>query len=415
MLRILFLSNRGLVPIKDGHTRRSYNILKGLCEKNEVHFLSFYETPEEIEPRSINELKNFCHEVEFFPAPAKKLGIPMLARLLRSLFSREPYTIWRHYSKVFLKRVDELILSKGFDLVHCDILPLAYTIRKSSGIFRSITDHDVSYLKCLRMGQQASNILLRLFCYVESWKLKKLESEVFKEVDLGIVVSELDKKTLKELCPEGRFVVTENGVDVTEFKPDHHQGFGDRLIWVGGFDHYPNRQAVYHFLECIYPKIKDKLPEIQFDVVGGSVPPKLQRIASADQSIKLLGYVDNPLPYMLGASVFIVPVLSGGGTRLKVLEAMSAGKPIVSTTIGCEGLDGVDGKHYLIADDPDGFAEAAVQLLSSDSLRASIGSNAREFVEHHYDYRSICKKLNLVYEQALEDHLASQSRLREAR
>jgi glycosyltransferase involved in cell wall biosynthesis len=393
------------LPIKDGHTRRSYNILKGLGKKNQVHFLAFYETPEEILPENINELKSFCHEVEFFPAPPKKFGLFMIARLIRSIVSREPYTIWRHYSKAYLKRVDDLISTKQFDIVHCDILPLAYTIRDKKSVFRAITDHDVSYLKCLRMGQQTSNVFLKLFCYFEAWKLKRLEGRVFGEVNLGITVSEMDKVLLEKICPEGRFEVIENGVDVEKFKADSNQGSGNTLIWLGGFDHYPNKQGIFFFLENIYPKIKEECPEIKFDIVGGGIPPKLQYIADIDKSIRLLGYVKSPLPYMQGASVFVVPVLSGGGTRLKVLEAMAVGKPVVTTTIGCEGINGMNEKHYIIADEPQDFVEATLRLLRNDSLRTLIGSNARKLVEDNYDYDSICNKLNQIYQQALKDRV----------
>ena len=126
--KILFLSNRGLLPIKDGHTRRSFNILRGLAKNNHVYFLSLFEKSDEVSSENINELKKICHQVEFLPAPSKKLGMGMIIRLIRSMFSLDPYTVWRHYSRSFLKRVDELVSSGRFDLVHCDILPICYTV-----------------------------------------------------------------------------------------------------------------------------------------------------------------------------------------------------------------------------------------------------------------------------------------------
>jgi len=396
-LKILFLSNRGLLPIKDGHTRRSFNILKGLAEKHRVHFLSFYETPEEIEPKNIKELETFCKKVEFFPAPPKKVSIPMLARLVRSIFSSDPYTIWRHYSKSFLKRVKQLIASGEFDLVHCDILPLAYTVRNKNGIFQSITDQDVSYLKCLRMGRQSWNPLLRLFLYLESWKLKRLESKIFTQVDLGITVSELDKKILQKLCPGGKFVVIENGVETEIFKPNNEKVETNKLVWVGGFDHFPNKQGMYYFLENIYPKIKERLPEIKLDIVGGGIPEKFKELCKGDASIRLLGYVEDPLSYIQKATVFISPILSGGGTRLKILEAMSAGKAIVSTTIGCEGIEGLNNRDYLIADTPEEFSEKVVEVINNKELQRYLGVNARKLAKQKYDWTVICNKIESTY------------------
>ena len=165
MLKILFLSNRGLLPIKDGHTRRSFNILKGLSEYNQIYFLSLYEKPVEIGQANVEVLKRYCKHVEFYPAPKKYLSIQMISRLIKSLASPEPYTIWRHYSESFKNRANELMTTGKFDIVHCDILPISYTVQDKKDVFRTITDHDVSYLKCLRMGQESKNPLLKTFLY----------------------------------------------------------------------------------------------------------------------------------------------------------------------------------------------------------------------------------------------------------
>jgi glycosyltransferase involved in cell wall biosynthesis len=399
-LKILFLSNRGFLPIKDGHTRRSYNILKGLAERNQVYFLSLYETQEEIDPINIRELEGFCSKVEFHPAPPKKMGLPMLRRLIRSLFSTDPYTIWRHYSKPFLKRVDSLISCEEFDLVHCDILPIAYTVRNKNGILRSITDHDVSYLKCLRIGQGSKNVFLKVFLFFESLKLKRLESQIFRQVDLGIAVSEVDREILQRLCPQGKFFVVENGVDTGKFLPDESQIESNTLLWIGGLNQLPNRQGISYFLEEVYPEIKERMPDVKLEIIGGGVTERLRRMANTDASINLLGYVEDPLPQMQRASVFIAPILSGGGTRLKLLEAMSAGKAIVTTSIGCEGIEGTDGTHFIVADTPKDFAKAIIKIIHDPALRIRLGNSARELTEKIYDWRIITEKLIQGYIQA---------------
>lgn len=396
-LRILFLSNRGFLPIKDGHSRRSFNILKGLAEKNQVYFLSLSESQDEINQDNIQQLKYFCHQVEFIPSPPKKVCFGMILRVIRSLFSIDPYTVWRHYSKPFLKRVDELISSGQFDLVHCDILPICYTVRDRKDIFCSVTDHDVSYLKCLGMGRACRSILLKSFLYLEALKLRRLERNIFRQVDLGIVVSELDKGILQKLCPEGNFLVVENGVDLDKFKPSVKPQEDNKLLWLGGFDQYPNRQGILFFLRNIYPLVKKEVPSVRIDILGGGVTEELMKFVISDSSINFTGYVEDPLPYIHGATVFVAPILTGGGTKLKVLEAMAAGKAIVSTTVGCEGIDGIHGHHYLIADEEHGFAKAVVRLLNNESLRDTLQINARNFVCAGYDYDNICRKLDLYY------------------
>lgn len=395
-LKILFLTNRLPFPIKDGQTRRTFNILKGLAEEHDVYLLSLYEQTNDI-CDSLRHLEIFCKKVEIYPAPPKKLCFSMLSRLFRSLISRDPYTIWRHYSTPYLKRIRELTQEVEFDIVHCDILPIAYTVRDLRNIPCTLTDHDVCYLKDYRMARHNPNLVAKLFLYFESFKLKRFESNIFQRVDLGITVSEIDKKILKALCPDAKLEVIENGVDTDTFNPGSEKIDDNTLLWVGGFGYYPNSEAVFYFLEKIYPLVKKECPDVQLKIVGGSVPDRLKKYAAIDTSVKLLGFVDDPLPYIQGATVFIVPILSGSGTRLKTLEAMSAGKAIVTTTVGCEGIEGVDGEHYLIADEPEEFAKKIILATNDKALRQSLGENARSLARQKYDWRIIYGKMNSIY------------------
>lgn len=399
--KILFLSNRGLLPVKDGHTRRSFNILKGLAQNNQIYFLSLFETPDEVTDNNIQQLKKICQHVEFLPSPPKKISLGMIARLIRSIFSLDPYTIWRHYSRPFLKRVDELISSERFDLIHCDILPICYTVRDRNNIFRSVTDHDVSYLKCLSMARNEKNALLKMFMLLETRKLKRLEKNIFKQVDLGIVVSELDKSNLQKLCPDGNFLVVENGVETDKFIPDTAQQQKTKLLWLGGFGHYPNKQGILFFLNEVYPLVKKEVPGVSMDIVGGGITDEIRRLTQMDSSLNLIGYVDDPLPYLQRATVFVAPIFSGGGTKLKVLEAMAAGKAVVTTRVGCEGIDGMPGQHYLVADDSHLFAMNIIELLNDESLRTTLQINARKIVSVEYDFDEICRKLDSYYNRAL--------------
>ena len=401
-LKILFLSNRSPLPIVDGHTRRTFNILKGLSENNRVYFLSLFETPVEIDTKNIKQLESFCHRVEFYPSPSKRVSIPMMTRLIRSLFSREPYTIWRHYSKSFFKRVEKVIQKESFDIIHCDILPIVYTIKNQANVFKSVTDHDVSYLKCLRIAAESPNYLLKIFCYLEAFKLKKLESQIFNKVELGIVVSEVDKKILHQICPDGRLIVIENGVNVEDFKPGSEAPEPNSLLWIGGFNHHSNKQGIYWFLDNVYPIIKRKTPRVKLYLIGGGVTDKLECYAASDSSIKILGYVDNPVPYFQRAMVFIAPILSGSGTKLKLLEAMAAGKAIVTTRIGCEGIEGINKKHFMISDTPNQFAENVIKIINNNSYWEYLGKNARRLVLKKYDWRIITQKINLLYKNIFQ-------------
>ena len=401
-LKILFLTNRSPLPMVDGQSRRTYNILKGLAEKHDIYLLSLFESSYEIDSKNIQHLEVFCKKVEMIRAPSKQLSFSMVIRLLRSLISIDPYTIWRHYSKIYKKRVLELVKKIDFDLIHCDILPLAYTVRNLKTPPCTITDHDVSYLKCLRMAKQCRNPLFRLLLYLEAFKLKCLEGNIFEQVDLGITVSEFDKGLLKKICPQGRLEVVENGVDTNMFKPISEKTEDNTLLWVGGFSHYPNREAIYYFLKNIYPLIKEQVYDVRLNIVGGGVTKILNRFSASDSSIKIMGYVDDPLPYIQKATVFIAPLLSGSGTKLKILEAMAAGKAIVTTSVGSEGIEGIDKEHYLIEDKPEDFAKSVIDILNDQLLKEYLGINAIKLVKEKYDWKIICEKMDIIYRTQVE-------------
>jgi len=396
-LKILFLTNRCPLPVIDGQSRRTYNIVKGLSKNHEVYLLSLSENYPAKNRRDIQELKELCEGVEVVSGPSKKLSLPMIIRLICSLFSLEPYTVWRHYSREFKKRVVENLREHRFDLIHCDILPIAYTIRGRKAIPCVLTDHDISYLKTLRMAKNDRNPLMKVFLYLEALKLKRLESNIFRQVDLGITVSEYDKRHLSNLCPRGKFEVIENGVNPEEFTPKAESIEKMSLLWIGGFDHYPNKEAIHYFLDDIYPMVKKEISNIKLNLIGNCMSEKLLNYSGRDPSIKILGFVEDPRGYLSSAGIFISPILSGSGTRLKLLEAMAMKKAIVTTSIGCEGIEGEDGLHYLIADTAKKFGENIVKITRNPELRESLGQNARELVLRRYDWKKINSKMDEVY------------------
>jgi len=351
---------------------------------------------------NIRHLEDLCNSVEMLPAPSKKLGFSMIIRLLCSLISVQPYTIWRHYSRKYLERVHKLIKIKKFDLIHCDILPLSYTVRKLSQIPCVITDHDVSYLKTLRMAKNSRNIFMKLFLFLEALKMKRLESNIFRHVHMGIAVSHTDKQHLKRLCPEAKFEVIENGVNTDEFCPDFYKIEDKMLLWIGGFGHYPNEEAIFYFLDKIYPLIKKEVSGIKINLIGNNVTNRLRRFEEEDPSINFLGFVEDPVAHLRKAAVFIAPILSGSGIKLKMLEAMAVGKAIVTTSIGCEGIEAINGEHYIVADKPEDFAKNVVALLDDDKKRYYLSTNVRQLSIQKYDWKKIIAKVDNIYKSIVE-------------
>lgn len=403
-LKILFLANRIPYPVVDGQSRRTYNILKGLSKNNEVHFFSLYERSKRVDPKAKKHLREFCSSVEFIEGPNKHISWSMTYRLIRSIFSREPYTIWRSYSYKFKKRVLELLSNKMIDIVHCDILPIAYTLKYlSKKVPCVLTDHDVSYLKTLRMGKNCENFLLKLFLNYETVKLKRLERNIFLQVNMGITVSENDKQYLEDLNPNSKFYVIENGVD-TKLFVGNMCGEKKNILWIGGLNDYSNNEAMTYFLKKIYPIVKEADEDITMTIVGGG-ESKLSKIYEKDKTIIFTGFVDDPVQYLNRATIFVAPILSGSGTRLKLLEAMSARKGIVSTSIGCEGIEGEDKVHFLLADSAKQFAEKIILLLNDEKLRNKISENAWNLAKQKYEWNIIINKINILYHQIVDNKI----------
>ena len=193
-------------------------------------------------------------------------------------------------------------------------------------------------------------------------------------------------------------------MDTEDYQPDFttagepsHSQPDAHLIYIGSMDWYPNEDAVTFFADEVLPNIHEKLPNVQFSAVGGNPSPRVQTLAE-NPRILVTGRVPEIKPYFARATVFVVPLRIGSGTRLKILEALAMGKAVVSTTVGAEGLDLVDGEEILIADEPAAFAAAVLRLLTDASLRRKIGENGRARVERDYDWRSIGEKLYRLYE-----------------
>ena len=190
--------------------------------------------------------------------------------------------------------------------------------------------------------------------------------------------------------------VIPNGVDIEEFLFTKANSQNITISYFGNMEYFPNQDAVLFFSKQILPMIKQKIPGVKFLIVGKNPSLTVQSLAT-DENIIVTGTVDSVIPHYINSSICIVPLRAGGGTRLKILEAMAVGRPVVSTTIGCEGLDVVDGENLLIADTPVQFAEKVIQLINDKQLYQKIANNGRKLVEDKYSWDKIAEKLLAVY------------------
>ncbi len=285
--------------------------------------------------------------------------------------ARRVYTRYLYESRPFRAHLAGLLREHDFDLVHVDSLDLSGYLPALRGLPVVCTHHNVESSLLRRRAQREGSPWLRAYLHFQSDRMQDEECRWAGKVDLNVAVSDDDARRLRELVPAARVVVVPNGVDTTAFQPSDREDEGG-LVFAGGYSWYPNRDAMEFFGSEILPLLRRKVPGIEFTWVGrcdAAVRGEFER----SYGMRLTGYVDDIRPYVRKAACYVVPLRVGGGTRLKILDAWAMGKAVVSTSIGCEGLEAVDGENILIRDTPGEFAAAIRQVLSDEALRRRIG------------------------------------------
>ena len=404
-MRVLFLSQIVPYPPHGGVLQRGFNILRELGNLADVHLLAFMHpdalpTPDTLaESREV--LGRFCRTVEYFPLWVKKSPLHKAAGLGLSLFSRAPFGAIAHRSRAFGERVSAETRASRFDVVHVDTIGLSpFVDLEHPPAATVLTHHNIESMLMGRRSQLQSGRAARAFLAREAVKLEQAERRIPPQFDLNIVMSESDGRALAELAPEARSAVVPNGVDTSYFTPALNRET-PALIYGGGMNMFANRDAVMYFLTEVWPAIQAVRPDLRFFAVGQDPPRELLAMSERDPRIVVTGYVKDIREYIAQAAVYVVPLRVGGGTRLKVLDAMAMGKAMVSTSTGCEGINVTPGEHLLISDTPQAFANATLALLDDPARRQSLGQAARALVEHEYAWPVVGRQLIDGYQEAI--------------
>ncbi len=389
-MNILVLSSKSPYPLKDGHSLRTYNLFKQVSRKNNIFFLTYFASKEEED--NFTEIEKICKMALGFKLPVANSRFLLIWALVKNLFSPLPFVCEKYRTKEMLDMIKKILNEEKIDLVHVDILPLMnyYGIIKKYPIV--LNAHNVESLLLKRRVSCTTNLLERLYLWIQYIKLYTFEKKQFLLANCCAAVSQQDKEFLQKMSPNSPVHIIANGVDIDYFSYDGKNSETDALIYVGGFNWFPNLDGMNYFCEKILPIITGQIGYIQTFVVG----KEDKKFQYADK-ITPVGCVEDTRPYINKAKIFIVPLRVGGGTRLKILNAMAMGKAIVSTSIGCEGLDVQNGINIIIEDKPERFAEAVVELLNNDKKRKLLGDNARKLVEEKYTWEEIGEKMNEIY------------------
>ena len=404
-MNVLFLSQIVPYPPHGGVLQRGYHLVRELGRRASVHLLAFVH-PDELRTEAMVEesravLGEFCERIEYFPLWAKASPAHKAAALAASAFSPQPFSEIAHRSAAIERRVAESLRTGPYDVVHVDTVALSQFVDLDKPAVPSVlTHHNIESMLMERRASVEHRPLARQYLQRETAKLRSYEVHMSPRYDVNIVVSPDDGQTLAARVPGVRTAVVPNGVNVEYFTPDPTQET-PALVYTGGMNMFANRDAVTYFLDEIWPLIRKRLPDTKFFAVGQDPPKELRAYAARDPNVIVTGFVDDIRPYVRKAAVYVVPLRVGGGTRLKVLDAMAMGKAMVSTSIGCEGIAVKPGEHLMTADTPETFAQATITLLGDRVQRLSLGRAARDLVERRYAWRVIGDQLLEAYENAM--------------
>lgn len=401
MARLLFVTSRLPFPPREGHQLRSWHLLKALAQRHEVVLLSFMRGDDDA--AGVDEMRKHLAGVETFPIITEHSRLALAWALLRSLLGRQPYVSTKYASPALHARIRQL--APGMDAVHFDMLPL---MRNANAVPASVpviyNAHNVEHLLLSKRAQMTGNTWIRRFLQFQLPRLLEFERRACQRADLVLACSAVDAQTLLQLAPDAHVSVVANGVDLDNNRPAATTTTMDasapqKLVFVGQMGWFPNRDGVEWFLDEIFPRILQSKPSAQFVLVGKTDGLAVPKAVAAQ--VTLTGFVADLRPFVDDASVYVVPLRAGSGTRLKVLEAMALGKAIVTTSTGSEGIALRNGESALYADDAASFAAATLRLLDSPDMAQCLGAAARACAEQHYGWEAVGQQLLECYQQVL--------------
>jgi sugar transferase (PEP-CTERM/EpsH1 system associated) len=404
-MRILLLTPQRPYPPHQGTTLRNFNLVKELSNRHTVSVLTFLEPDQD--PDEPGPLPELCEWVETVPLPLRSTG----RRLRQMVLTRRPDMSWRLWSPDFAERLAaRLREDPPFDVVEIEgiemapYLPFLETARPRPLIIYDA--HNAEWILQQRAFTADAGSPARwpaaLYSWVQWHRLRRYEAALLRRVDHTVAMSAPDKVALRELVPHAPISVIPNGVDLAAYTRFRRTPIHYDLLFTGKMDFRPNVDAALWFGQQVLPLIQARRPQTTFAIVGQRPHARLD-VLRERPGITITGYVDDVRPYISGATVYVAPLRVGGGTRLKLLEAMAMGKAIVSTTVGAEGFPVVNGQELILADEPENFALKVLMLLKKPAQRRELGRTGQAFARSNYGWEALVPKLEKIYEAGLRE------------
>ena len=388
-MKILWLKTELLHPVDKGGKIRTYHLLKHLKSDHHVTYLTLDDGS--APPDAVELANEYCHELIRIPhATREKFSTGFYAELGLNLASSLPYAIRKYKSSAMTAAIRECVAKNDFDVIICDFLAPAVNLPRALQCPVVLFQHNVEAAIWRRHFEVQKNAAKRMYLRWQWLKMQRFEGTICRRVERVIAVSEADAETMENDYGVEKVFPIPTGVDVEFFRPNPTVAVRpNSLVFTGSMDWLPNEDGINYFNDEILPLIKQSIPDVSLTIVGRNPSRKLLDLAQRDSSIVVTGRVDDVRPYMEQAAAYIVPLRIGGGTRLKIYEAMGMEKPVISTTVGAEGLPLRDGVELVLRDTPQAFADAVVKILTDTDFATHLSKNAAQLVRQNFGWARV--------------------------
>jgi sugar transferase (PEP-CTERM/EpsH1 system associated) len=387
-MQILWLKSDLLLPLDKGGKLRTWHLMRHLARRHEITYLAFADG-------LADGMSEVARRIETIPrSDPGKGSVRFYADAALHLLDPLPYAVAKYRSRAFARRLNELLSEQSFDLIVCDFLFPAVNLPRRLPCPAVLFTHNVESEIWRRHAETRTGVAHLLY-RIQHARMLRYEARTLGRFDGVLAVSDADRHTFARLYPEvirQPVHVVPTGVDTGFFPASPSPEDGRTIVFTGSMDWLPNEDAMTYFCREILPRIRADEPDASLAIVGRAPTPAVRRLAD-DHGVTVTGRVDDVRPFMKEAAVYVVPLRIGGGTRLKIFEAMAMGKAVVSTTVGAEGLPVTSGEHVMIADDPTLFARTVVRLFRDVGRRRALEAAARALVIERYDWSSVAGEL----------------------
>lgn len=395
-MNILFLTPQRPYPTFQGTTIRNFNLIAELAKRHTIHLLTFLEPDQPADPGTLADL---CTTIETLPVPRRTTA----TRLRQMLTTRRPDMSWRLWSAEFAARLKAFLATHPVDVVHIEgieMAPYLPIVRQNAPAAKIIyDDHNAEWLLQWRNFTTDAKIPRRwiaaAYSLVQTLRLRRYERWVCRAADGVVAVSDADRTAIRRLDASLEITVVPNGVNLARYDTAADPIPFD-MVFTGKMDYRPNIDAMLWFGQEVLPLILARRPESTLAIVGQRPHPRLDALRG-NRAITITGFVDAVEPYIAGGAVYVAPFRVGGGTRLKLLQAMAMRKAIVATTVGAEGFGVTDGREMRLVDDPAAMADTILQLLDDPAARQKLGETARQFVADRFTWEALVPAFERLY------------------